>query len=149
MTAPPRHCDTSGKRAEHLKSKADRQRTHRYTSIPPTSTRASEQEVLFHGVLTLPHTCTLVYVEDEKTGLISIKGDSVQLELTLTLTLTSLKDPDMDPDPVRTGWMQLCVSVCVCPHIFKGLFGGESLVLRLGFELGLGQGRGQCVSWDG
>lgn len=82
MTAPPRHCDTSRKRAEHLKSKADRQRTHRYTSIPPHFNESDGTGgSFFHGFLTLPHTFRLIYVEDEKVGLISIKGDSIHLEL--------------------------------------------------------------------
>lgn len=34
-------------------------------------------------------------------------------------------------------------------HIFKGLFEGKDLVLRLGLELGLSSGQGQGVSLDG
>lgn len=61
---------------------------------PPHFNRSDGTGGSFSRVfLTLQHTFTWIYGEDEKIGLISIKGDSVGLELFEGLW----RDPDVDP----------------------------------------------------
>lgn len=82
-TPPLRHQRKTCRASQEQSRQTKDTQIHVHPPPPPhhTSTRATEQEGLFHGFLTLQHTFTWIYVEDEKIGLISIKGDSVRLEL--------------------------------------------------------------------